>query len=86
MYCSDQPAKWVGLRVGHLAFTLWASVLLAALVVPLIIRYHHAMEQKIFGLKFRQFWTRLHYVFIYVGQGRSPSRYGTNNICNHTTQ
>ena len=50
MYCSDQPAKWVGLRVGHLAFTLWTSVLLAAVVVPLVVGHHHAMEQIIFAI------------------------------------
>ena len=45
MYCSDQPAKWVGLRVGHLAFALWTSVLLAAVVIPLVVGHHHAMEK-----------------------------------------
>ena len=50
MYCSDQPAKWVGLRVGHLAFTLWTSVLLAAVVIPLVVGHHHAMEQIIFEI------------------------------------
>ena len=49
MCSSDQPAKWVGLRVGHLAFTSWTSVLLAAVIVPLVVGHHHAMEKIIFA-------------------------------------